>query len=107
MAEPTPSQTVGPSLHLGLTDGPLGAATVPAGTTGAVVIRGRLLDGAGAPGPDGMLEAWGADPQGRSAAAGYRGFARSATLPDGGFELVMLKPGRVPAPDGPLQAPHL
>ncbi len=107
MAEPTPSQTVGPYLHIGLVDGQLGPAAVPAETTGAVVIRGQLLDGAGEPVPDGMVEAWGADPDGRYDAAGHRGFARSGTLRDGAFELVVLKPGRVPAPDGTLQAPHL
>ena len=28
-------------------------------------------------------------------------------MEDGWFELVTIKPGRVPAPDGELQAPHL
>jgi protocatechuate 3,4-dioxygenase alpha subunit len=107
MAEPTPSQTVGPYLHIGLIDGLLGQAAVAADQPGAVVIRGRLLDGAGEPVPDGMVEDWGAAPDGRYDAPGYRGFARSGTAAAGAFELVLLKPGRVPAPDGALQAPHL
>jgi len=107
MADPTPSQTVGPYLHIGLVDGRLGRGAVPATEPGAVVIRGRLLDGAGEPVPDGMVEAWGAAPDGRYDAPGYRGFARSGTVAGGAFELVLLKPGRVPAPGGALQAPHL
>jgi protocatechuate 3,4-dioxygenase, alpha subunit len=107
MADLTPSQTVGPYLHIGLVDGLLGAAAVPPDRPGAVVIRGRLLDGAGQPVPDGMVEAWGADPGGRYDAPGYRGFARSGTVAAGAFELVLLKPGPVPAPDGRAQAPHL
>jgi protocatechuate 3,4-dioxygenase, alpha subunit len=107
MAEPTPSQTVGPYLHIGLTDGMLGPAAVPADHPGAVVLRGRLIDGAGAPVPDGMVEAWGASPAGRYDDPGYRGFARAATDGDGAFELVVLKPGRVPGPDGAPQAPHV
>jgi protocatechuate 3,4-dioxygenase, alpha subunit len=108
MAEaPTPSQTVGPYLHIGLIDGVLGPAAVPADRPGAVMIRGRVLDGAGAPVPDGMVEAWGAGADGRYDGPDYRGFARSGTVAGGAFELVVLKPGRVAAPDGRLQAPHL
>jgi protocatechuate 3,4-dioxygenase alpha subunit len=54
-----------------------------------------------------MIEAWGADPAGRYDAPGYRGFARSATDRDGAFELVLLKPGRVPGPGDVPQAPHV
>jgi protocatechuate 3,4-dioxygenase alpha subunit len=107
MAEPTPSQTVGPYLHIGMIDGLIGPAAVAPGTPGAVVIRGRLLDGAAEPVPDGMIEAWSADADGRYDAPGHRGLARSGTLGDGAFELVVLKPGRVPAADGALQAPHV
>ena len=38
---------------------------------------------------------------------GFRGFGRSGTADDGWFEFVTVKPGRVPAPDGRLQAPHI
>jgi protocatechuate 3,4-dioxygenase alpha subunit len=38
---------------------------------------------------------------------GFTGFGRSGTVDEGWFEFVTVKPGRVPAPDGRLQAPHL
>jgi protocatechuate 3,4-dioxygenase alpha subunit len=38
---------------------------------------------------------------------GFWGFARSGTADDGWYEIVTLKPGRVPAPGGRLQAPHI
>ena len=38
---------------------------------------------------------------------GFSGFGRSGTADDGSFEFCTLKPGRVPMPDGRLQAPHI
>jgi protocatechuate 3,4-dioxygenase, alpha subunit len=62
----TPSQTIGPffSHALPWPDGPF---VVPEGTPGAVRISGRVLDGAGEPVPDAMIETWQADPDGRFA----------------------------------------
>ena len=110
----TPSQTVGPYLSIGLTwdDGP---DVVAADEPGAIWIRGRLLDGRGRPVPDGLVETWQADPDGRFAhpadegggGTAFRGFGRCGTGPDGGFAIRTLKPGRVAAPDGRLQAPHI
>jgi protocatechuate 3,4-dioxygenase beta subunit len=60
----TPSQTVGPFLAIGL-PWPDGSTVVPEGTPGAITITGRLLDGEGAPIPDGLIETWQADPDGR------------------------------------------
>jgi protocatechuate 3,4-dioxygenase alpha subunit len=111
----TPSQTVGPFLHIGLSwsDGP---DVVPAGTPGAVTIAGRVLDGAGEPVPDGLVETWQADPDGRFAhpddprgktAEGFRGFGRCATDADGWYAIRTLKPGPLPTPDGRTEAPHL
>ena len=37
---------------------------------------------------------------------GFLGFGRAGTHDDGRFELVTVKPGRVPWPGGGLQAPH-
>lgn len=119
--EPTPSQTVGPFFAIGL-PWPAGPHAVPPGTPGAITIRGAVYDGAGAAIPDAILETWQADPEGRfadlwdhhgpSRVAGFRGFARCGTDPEaegepGRYELVTLKPGRVPGPGGTLQAPHL
>ena len=60
----TPSQTVGPYLHIGLTwEG--GHLVVPPDTPGAVRIVGTLYDGTGATVPDGLVETWQADPDGR------------------------------------------
>ena len=60
----TPSQTVGPFLAIAL-PWPDGPTVVPADTPGAITITGRLLDGEGEPIPDGLIETWQADPDGR------------------------------------------
>lgn len=110
---PTPSQTVGPYLAIGLT-WPGGPFVVPEGTPGSVTVSGVLYDAAGEPVTDGLVETWQADPDGhfdhpddpRAAAPavpGFRGFGRCATDADGRFAIVTLPPG--PLGDG--QAPHL
>ena len=115
----TPSQTVGPYLHIGLTwEG--GHLVVPPYTPGAVRIVGTLYDGTGAAVPDGLVETWQADPDGRFdhsddprgasarwAERGFTGFARASTVDGGSFEIVTVKPGRLPFGDGRRQAPHL
>jgi protocatechuate 3,4-dioxygenase alpha subunit len=115
MATLTPSQTVGPFFHFGLActppDGP------PADVAGERIrIEGQVRDGAGAPVSDALLEFWQADASGHYAHPDdpgavlpgvFDGFARVATDADGRFLLVTIKPGRVPAPDGSAQAPHL
>jgi len=113
---PTPSQTVGPFFGLGLgwEDGPFAVAE---GTAGAIRIEGRLLDGLGHPVPDGLIETWQADPDGRFAHPddprggvdrdGFRGFARCPTDGEGRWSILTLKPGPVPGPRGTTQAPHV
>jgi protocatechuate 3,4-dioxygenase alpha subunit len=110
----TPSQTVGPFFAIGLPwpDGPF---VVPEGTPGAVWLRGRVLDGAGDPVPDAIVETWQADPSGRfdhpddprGRAPGFRGFGRSPTDEDGHWGVLTLKPGSVPGPGETTQAPHV
>ena len=113
----TPSQTVGPFLAIAL-PWPDGPTVVPADTPGAITITGRLLDGEGAPIPDGLIETWQADPDGRfdhpddprgavPAAAGFRGYGRCPTGPDGSYHIITLRPGALPSPDGGREAPHL
>jgi protocatechuate 3,4-dioxygenase, alpha subunit len=112
----SPSQTVGPYLAIGLT-WPDGTDVVPEGTPWAIRVFGRLLDGNGEVVPDGMIETWQADPDGRFdhpddprgavRRKGFRGFGRCATGPDGEWEIHTLKPGPVPASDGSLLAPHI
>jgi protocatechuate 3,4-dioxygenase alpha subunit len=108
MTEPlglTPSQTVGPFLHIALewADGPF---VVPEGTPGAFWLTGTVRDGAGALVTDALVETWQADPEGRfapdSTIPGFRGFGRSTTDGDGRYRILTVRPGPVSA-----QAPHL
>ena len=112
----TPSQTVGPYLGIGLVwdDGP---DVVADGTPGAIWLRGLLLDGAGEPVTDALVETWQADPDGRFdhpddprgpvARAGFRGFGRCPTDAAGAWAVRTLKPGPLPDGEGGLQAPHV
>jgi protocatechuate 3,4-dioxygenase alpha subunit len=123
MPERTPSQTVGPYLHIGLTQGAYGAPEVfnPAvaapGMPGTHIrIEGRVFDGEGVALPDALIELWQADHQGRYAhpadgrplaSNSFRGFGRCPTAKDGSFAFATVKPGPVPGPDGKMQAPHI
>ena len=114
----TPSQTIGPFLAIGLPwpDGPF---VVPEGTPGAIAMTGRVLDGAGEPLQDALVETWQADPDGRFAhpddprgpvqpsVAGFRGFGRCPTDEQGRYRILTLKPGPLPAAEGRTEAPHL
>ncbi len=73
MPAQTPSQTVGPYLALGL---PWEEGPVVDGS--GVRIWGHLIDGAGDPIPDGLVEAWHHDPP---------AFARCLTDDDGRWEV--------------------
>jgi protocatechuate 3,4-dioxygenase, alpha subunit len=97
---PTPSQTVGPFFSIGLAweDGPYAVAE---DTPGSVWIRGHVLDGAGAPVPDALVETLQAD------SGGGRSFARCATDEEGRWGVLTTIPGVVMSPGGGEQAPHL
>lgn len=112
---PTPSQTVGPFFSIGL-DWFDGRYVVPKGTAGAFWIRGRVIDGAGEPIPDALVETFQADPSGRFAFSGagdesapgaFRGFGRSPTDGAGAYAVCTVKPGRVADGMGRLQSPHV
>ena len=111
----TPSQTIGPFFAVGL-PWPDGPDVVPDGTPGAVLIGGQVVDGAGDPVPDALVETWQADPDGRfahpddpsgPATSGFRGFGRCATDAEGRWAIRTLKPGPLPVPGGGVEAPHL
>jgi len=112
---PTPSQTIGPFFAVGL-PWPDGPEVVADGSPGACWIGGRVLDGAGDPVPDALVETWQADPQGRfahpddprgPADPGFRGFGRCPTDAEGRWAVRTVKPGPLPAPGGGVEAPHL
>lgn len=122
MPERTPSQTVGPFLHIGLVPAAYGVREVFSTTLAApgmpgehIRIEGRLLDGEGNTLPDAMVEIWQADHQGRYAhpadgrplmSNSFRGFGRCSTE-KGGFAFDTVKPGAVAGPNGSMQAPHI
>ena len=117
----TTSQTVGPYLHIGLA--PRYVADIAfdgrVDQPHRIVVEGRIVDGDGAALPDGMIEIWQADGDGRyahphDADSGHdedsrsaSGFGRLPTDDAGRFRFTTVKPGRVRAPDGSMQAPHL
>lgn len=97
----TPSQTVGPFFAFALPfDG--GPFLVPAGAPGAVRLHGAVLDGAGAPVPDALIEVWQRDADGRVVAepgsrrrdrGAFTGFGRAAAEVDGTYEFHTVLPG--------------
>lgn len=109
----SPSQTAGPYVHIGMTpslegiSGPnvkdLGSGPVPAGSGPRITLAGRVLDGSGAPVSDAVIELWQADGAGNHDNA----WGRVATDAAGAFSFDTVKPGRVQAPDGSWQAPHV
>lgn len=113
----TPSQTVGPFLSIGLDWLTITDLTDPDTPGERITIEGRVLDADGAPVPDAVVEIWQADPRGQyagavgdlggAALARFKGFGRAPTDDNGAFRFTTLKPGRVAAPDGTLQAPHI
>jgi protocatechuate 3,4-dioxygenase, alpha subunit len=110
------SQTIGPFLRIGL-EWMVIEDLAPAGVAGERMrIEGRVFDGDGKPVNDAAVEIWQANSLGKYASPedtqekpvdpGFRGYGRSLTDESGAFRFRTIKPGRVPAPDGKLQAPH-
>ena len=113
----TSSQTIGPYLHIGLTWLVTDNLAAPGVSGEKVAIEGRIVDGDGIAVNDAVVEIWQANAQGRYAhpedtqdkpfESAFKGFGRVTTDNDGVFRFTTIKPGRVPAPGGGLQAPHL
>ncbi|AVA25293.1 protocatechuate 3,4-dioxygenase subunit alpha (plasmid) [Rhizobium sp. CB3171] len=124
----TPSQTAGPYVHIGLTpnyceiggiyDTDLGISMVNDKTLGErITLKGRILDGAGVPVKDAVVEIWQADSAGLynspaemrgTADPNFTGWGRCPTsAEDGVFRFETVKPGRVPYKDGRRMAPHI
>ena len=116
MAGVTPSQTVGPYWAIGM---PWKDSTAFTGEppANAITVWGHVLDGAGDPVPDSLIESWQADaggrfdhpddPRGAVAWDNFRGFARACPDDDARYEITTIMPGPIPAPGGGMQAPHL
>jgi protocatechuate 3,4-dioxygenase, alpha subunit len=115
---PTPSQTVGPYFHLGLTPPGLSSELAAPGAQGERIrLAIRVLDAEGAGVPDAMIELWQADangkynhpddPQEKTPDPAFRGFGRQPTDKNGSVAFETVRPGRVPGIDGALQAPHI
>ncbi len=113
----TPSQTVGPYLHIGLDWLNTTELAGPGVAGERILIEGRLLDAEGQVVPDGLIEIWQANAHGKyahaddardlPADAGFLGFGRCPTDTEGRFRFSTIKPGSVPGPDGRPQAPHI
>ena len=125
----SPSQTAGPYVHIGLTpnivgiggvyDTDLGAGPLYAdGVKGErITIRGSVFDGTGTVLTDALIEIWQADaaglhpgpsePRGTADPAFFGWGRTTGDLDTGEFTFETIKPGRVPHPSGPMQAPHI
>lgn len=99
----TPSQTIGPFFGFALPC-ETGPEVVPGRRPGAITVRGTVVDGAGEPVPDALVEIWQADEDGviprrpgglKRDGHGFSGFGRCATDPAGAYRFTTLKPGAV------------
>ena len=117
MPQVTPSQTIGP-FYWGTVVKAYRADLAPPGVAGerlSVVLT--LHDVQGAVVPDGLFEIWQANSHGRynhpedrrnlPLDAGFEGYGRAGTFTDGTSRFTTVKPGRVPWPEGGMQAPHI
>lgn len=111
----TGSQTAGPYVSMGLVPSEAGITGIPDLATHPfpddepgerLEVELRVVDGNDEPVTDALIEVWQADGEGRF--AGQRGFGRYlVSSPSGSCVVRTVRPGRVAAGDGRLQAPHL
>jgi protocatechuate 3,4-dioxygenase alpha subunit len=122
----SPSQTAGPYVHIGCVPGfcgvagvypsDLGAAMVGERTRGQrITVVGTVIDGTGTALKDALVEIWQADADGLYPGdprgpcdPHFTGWGRRAgDYATGEWTFETVKPGRVPFPDGRMQAPHI
>ncbi len=98
---PHPGQTIGPFFGYALPYD-AGSELVPPGSPGAIRLHGRVLDGAGQPVPDALLELWQVDADGvvsretgslRRDGFTFTGWGRAATDNDGRYVFSTVAPG--------------
>lgn len=109
---PTAGQTVGPFFHFALSY-PGDSDLVPPGRADAVRLHGLVLDGAGEPVPDALLEIWQADAEGRVVQEpgslrrdgfGFTGWGRAATDATGHYSFSTVRPGATRPGEAPFVA---
>jgi protocatechuate 3,4-dioxygenase, alpha subunit len=113
----SPFQTVGPYFNIFLRSRAPLAMVTPDTRGERISIEGVLYDGAGAPIPDGLVEIWQADAEGRyahpddprsaSADSTFYGYGWRHTGGGGEFRFETIKPGVVAGPNERPQAPHI
>ena len=115
---PTAWATVGPFFSFGL-DRPDWRDLTKDGAKGEkILIEGIMTDGDGAPVPDGIVEIWQANAEGRydhpddarsdkPLDPNFSGFGRVFTDAEGKYSFLTVKPGPVPGRGNALQAPHV
>lgn len=101
----TPSQTVGPFLHIVLpwVDG---SDVVGPDEPDALEFVGQVRNGDGVPITDALVETWQVDPN-PDVDPAFRGFGRCPTDDDGRYRIRTRMPRSLPTTDGPDEAPHL
>jgi len=110
VAKPTPSQTVGPFFARELIWNDGGTVLFP-GHGDRITLKGRVVDGAGAPVVDALFETWQADASGKLPAGGDGtrpyGYGRVSTGADGGYAIDTVMPGSFRGPGGETYAPQI
>lgn len=110
---PIGSQTVGPYFGIGLTYLVEHSPQSESGARNEIEIRGRILDGNGAPVPDAMLEFWSDAATGKGSPAqlnenGFpKQFRRAMTDEDGAYRVSLPSPEPMPFGDEGTYAPRL
>jgi protocatechuate 3,4-dioxygenase, alpha subunit len=115
---PTPWQTVGPYFAISLAGGhSVERIASPNARGERVKLMCSVFDGEGQGVDEGLIEIWQAnadgrynhpdDPQDKPVDPDFLGFGRQATDENGVCVFETIRPGRVPGPNGAMQAPHL